>query len=291
MVLISGEPGIGKSRLAAYAAHGAHAEGFAVCWGACSEELAVPYEPWIEVCSQLIESAPTDLLLRYVARHGGEVSRLARNLSRRVPELPAPQSSDPETERFLLFSAIAGLVREVSEQVPVCLVLDDLHWADGQSVALLKHVVRTVEQGALQLIATYRDSDLGKDHALTGVLADLHRIDGVERIALHGLGVDEVAEMLTAIAGHELDEDGLELAAEIAAETDGNPFFVGEILRSLLESGTLSSDEETGRWRVDQSSAARPAPECPRCDRAPRGSARRRRPRGPDAGRGDRPLV
>ncbi len=254
VVLISGEPGIGKSRLAAYAAHGAHAERFAVCWGACSEELAVPYEPWIEVCSQLIESAPTDLLLRYVARHGGEVSRLARNLSRRVPELPAPQSSDPETERFLLFSAIAGLVREVGEQVPVCLVLDDLHWADGQSVALLKHVVRTVERGALQLIATYRDSDLGKDHALTAVLADLHRIDGVERIALHGLGVDEVAELLTAIAGHELDQDGLELAAEIATETDGNPFFVGEILRSLLEAGTLIADEETGRWRVDKSS-------------------------------------
>jgi class 3 adenylate cyclase len=254
LMLISGEPGIGKSRLAAYAAHGAHGEGFGVCWGACSEELGVPYEPWIEVCQQIVDSAPTEALETYVEHHGGEVSRLARNLARRVPDAPAPQSSDPETERFLLFSAVAGLVRAVSEQVPLCLVLDDLHWADGQSVALLKHVTRTVEHGPLQLIGTYRDSDLGKDHALTGVLADLRRIEGVQRISLHGLGVDAVAEMLTAIAGHELDGDGVELAGEIAAETDGNPFFVGEILRSLQESGTFVLDEATGRWRVDRSS-------------------------------------
>ena len=112
-------------------------------------------------------------MTRHVERHGGELGRLARNLARRVADLPAPQSSDPETERFLLFTAVAGLLREVAQSVPVCVVLDDLHWADGQSVALLKHVVRTVEQGALQVIVTYRDSDLGKDHPLTAVLADL----------------------------------------------------------------------------------------------------------------------
>ena len=89
--------------------------------------------------------------------------------------LPEPQSSDPETERYLLFSAVAGLLGEVAESVPLCVVLDDLHWADAQSLALLKHLVRTVEQGALQVIATYRDSDLGKDHPLTAVLADLRR--------------------------------------------------------------------------------------------------------------------
>ena len=91
----------------------------------------------------------------------------------------------------------------------------------------------------MQLIVTYRESDLGKDHPLTGLLADLHRIPGVERIALGGLGVDEVAQILTAAAGHELDEDGVALAGEIATETGGNPFFVGEVLRSLLESGRL----------------------------------------------------
>jgi len=135
LVSISGEPGIGKSRLAAHAAFAAHGDGFAVCWGACSEELAVPYEPWIEVYAQVVENAPQAVLESDVERHGGEISRLARNLSRRVPTAPAPQGSDPETERFLLFSAVAGLLADVSASTPLCVILDDLHWGDGQSVS------------------------------------------------------------------------------------------------------------------------------------------------------------
>ncbi len=253
VVLLSGEPGIGKTRLASYAAHDAHAEGFVVAWGACTEELAVPYEPWIGVCSQLVESAPVELLQRYVERHKGELARLARNLDGRVAALPEPQSSDPETERYLLFNAVAGLLGEVAETVPLCVVLDDLHWADAQSLALLKHLLCSTEQGALQVIVTYRDSDLGKDHPLTAVLADLRSLQGVQRIALRGLGADEVAEIMTAVAGHELDQDGVELAGEIARETDGNPFFVGEILRGLSESGVTVFDEAAGRWHVDRS--------------------------------------
>jgi class 3 adenylate cyclase len=254
VALLSGEPGIGKTRLASFCAHRAHAQGMAVCWGACSEELAVPYEPWIEVCSQLVEHAPLELLEHHVKRHKGELGRLARNLDQRVAGLPEPQTSDPETERYLLFSAVAGFLHEASERTALCLVLDDLHWADGQSVALLKHLVRMVEQGALEVIATYRDSDLGKDHPLTGVLADLRPVEGVQRIPLHGLDAHEVAEILTVVAGHELEEDGVELASQIAAETDGNPFFVGEILRGLSESGALSFDQGTGRWSVDSTS-------------------------------------
>ena len=255
VVLLSGEPGIGKTRLASFVAHRAHAQGFAVFWGSCSEELAVPYEPWIEICSQMVEHAPQKLLERHCKRHGGELSRFVRTLSERVEELPSPQPSDPETERYLLFSAVVGLLEQVAQSVPVCVVLDDLHWADAQSVALLKHVVRTAEQEALQMIATYRDSDLGKDHPLGAVLADLRSVDGVQRIPLHGLGSDDVAQIMTTAAGHELDEDSLQLAQEIATETDGNPFFVGEILRGLWESGGLIFDEDSGRWSVDRSGA------------------------------------
>jgi class 3 adenylate cyclase/tetratricopeptide (TPR) repeat protein len=254
LVLLSGEPGIGKTRLASYEALGAHGDGFAVCWGGCSEELAVPYEPWIEVCSQLVEHAPDELLHGYVERYGGELSRLTRGLAHRVPDLPAPQSSDQETERFLLFSSVVGFLRAIADAVPLCVVLDDLHWGDGQSVALLKHVARTVDHGSLQVIVTYRDSELGKDHPLIAVLADLRRIGGVERVALSGLGVDEVAAILAAAAGHELDRVGLQLAAEITAETGGNPFFVGEIVRNLSESGLVVFDQASGRWRVDRRS-------------------------------------
>jgi class 3 adenylate cyclase len=255
VVLLSGEPGIGKTRLASYAAHQAHSEGAAVLWGACTEELAVPYEPWIQICTHVVEHAPDELLRRHVERDKGELARLARNLERRVGELPPPQSSDPETERYLLFNAVAGLLGEAAEEVPLCVVLDDLHWADAQSLALLQHLLRTHEQGSLQLIATFRDSELGKDHPLTGVLADLRRAQGIQRIALHGLGSDEVAEIMTAAAGHELPADAVELSGQIAAETDGNPFFVGEILRGLSESGALVFDEDSQRWSIDSSAA------------------------------------
>jgi class 3 adenylate cyclase len=254
VVLLSGEPGIGKTRLASYSALGANADGFGVCWGACSEDLAVPYEPWIAVCSQLVEHAPDVVLNDYAERCGGEVGRLARNLGRRVSDAPAPQSSDPETERFLLFQAVAELLRAVSEAAPVLVVLDDFHWADAQSVALLRHVARTIETAQLQLLVTYRDTDLGKDDPLIGALADLRRLEGVERIGLQGLAVEDVQAMTAAAAGHDLDADGVALAGEIAAETDGNPFFVSEILRNLSDSGMIVFDEASGRWSIDRSS-------------------------------------
>ena len=249
---MSGEPGVGKTRLASNAALRAHAEGFAVCWGACSEDLGAPHEPWIEVCSQLVEHASDGVLGGYVASRGGDIGRLAHNLDRRVPDAPAPQSSDPETERFLLFKAVGELLLAVARSQPLCVVLDDFRWAEGQSVALLKHVAGAAEQGALMVIVTYRDSDLTKDHPLTGVLADLRRSEGVERIRLSGLGPDEVAELVAAAAGHELDADGLALAGGLATETGGNPFFVGEILRNLIESGAITFDETARRWSVDQ---------------------------------------
>jgi class 3 adenylate cyclase len=254
VILLSGEPGIGKTRLACYAALGANADGFAVCWGSCSEDLAAPYEPWIAVCTQIVEHAPNDVLADYAQLHGGEMARLASNLARRIPDAPARQTSDPETERFLLFKAVAELLRATAASAPLCVVLDDFQWADGQSVALLKHIARNLEHGPLHLLVTYRESDLTNEHPLTAALADLRRLDGVERIALQGLRTEDVQAMTAAAAGHELDADGAALAADIAAETGGNPFFVGEILRNLSESGMVVYDERRDRWVIDRSS-------------------------------------
>ena len=141
------------------------------------------------------------LRFELVARHGGELARLARDLPRRLPGTPEPESSDPETERFLLFSAVSGALVELAGSVPVCLVLDDVHWADAQSVALMKHVTASAASGALQVILAFRDSDLGPDHPLNAVLQDLRRVEGVERIALEGFGATEVSEVMAAAAG------------------------------------------------------------------------------------------
>ncbi|HYH62565.1 MAG TPA: AAA family ATPase [Solirubrobacterales bacterium] len=249
---ISGEPGVGKTRLAAHSALEAHSSGFTVLWGVAAEDLGVPYGAWIHALSQYVNHAPDEVLEAHVARHGGELGRLVRGFRQRVPEASEPQQTDPETERYLLFSAVADILEAAAAHDPVVLVLDDLHWADTQTLALIKHVTTSLESSRLMLVGTYRDSDLDQQHPMTALLADLRLIDGTKRIALRGLGVDEITQMMAATAGHEMDEKGVALAREIAQETDGNPFFVAEILRHLIESGALTQGED-GRWRMSAS--------------------------------------
>ena len=155
MMLLSGEPGIGKTRLASYAALGANADGFAVCWGACSEDLATPYEPWITVCSQLVEHAPEAALAGYAERFGGDIGRLARNLSRRIADAPAPSPQIPRRSGSFCSRRSPSCCARSAGSLPLLVVLDDFHWADPQSVALLKHVARSVETAQLQLLVTY----------------------------------------------------------------------------------------------------------------------------------------
>ena len=181
VVLIAGEPGIGKSRLAAYAAHGAHAEGLR---GLLGRVLGGARRALRAVDRGLLSSSSspprTEALERHVERHGGELSRLARNLARRVPDAAraAVLRSGDRAISAVLGGRGAGRA-VVAEQVPLCLVLDDCtgRWSVRRAAqACDRGRSRT---GTFALIATYRDSDLGKDHALTGVLADLRRIEGV----------------------------------------------------------------------------------------------------------------
>ena len=245
VVLLSGEPGAGKTRLAAHTALELHNAGFTVCWGTASEDLGAPYGPWIQALSHYIENAPEDVLVAHVERHGGEITRLVRgSLTARVAEAPAPQQADSETERYLLFEAVAGLLAAACGQSPLMLVLDDLHWADGHSLSMLKHVAAATGDSPLLLVGAYRESDLDRDHPMADVLASLRRVDGVERIGLSGLGVEQTAELVAAITGLQTDAGGLELAHEVVRETEGNPFFVTELLRHLTESGMIAEDQD-----------------------------------------------
>ena len=248
-LLVSGEPGVGKTRFTTHASLDFHAEGAVVLYGHCAEEVAAPYGAWIQALSHFVEHVPADVLATHAARHGGELMRIAPALARRMPQAPAPAETDPETERYLLFSAVVGLLEQATIDSPVVLLLDDLHWADRPTLALLKHVLGETEGLRLLVLGTYRDTDLSRDHPLTGVLADLRREEGVDRLALHGLGEHEVRSIVEAVVGHELDAIGQELAREITEETDGNPFFVGEILRHLSESGALVQGDD-GRWEL-----------------------------------------
>jgi DNA-binding SARP family transcriptional activator len=248
VVLITGEPGIGKSALAADLAQRAFEQGGCVLLGRCDEELGAPYRPFQEALSHLVTHADEELVRTHVADHGGELDRMVPALGRRVGELPPPRTSDPDTERYLLCAAAVGLLEEASRHSPVVLVLDDLHWADKPSLLLFRHLVANTSSIRLLIVGTYRDAELSASHPLNEALAGLHREPaGVSTIDLSGLDDTGVIAFMESAAGQALDQAGVGLAHQLYRETDGNPFFVAEILRNLSELGDIFVDA-SGRW-------------------------------------------
>jgi class 3 adenylate cyclase len=243
VALIAGEPGIGKTALAADAAATVAADGAWVLYGRCEEDVGNPYEPFVDALDHLIEHAPSSLIDRHVAVHGSALARLVPRLRFRASELPTSEAVDPESERYLLFGAVVGLLAEAAEDQPLLLVLDDLHWADQPSLQLLRHLVRHLGDSPVTVVGAYRATELSDAHGLQALLADFSRGEGVTRIELTGLNEREVAQLLGLITARVLDEEGGRLAQAIQRETAGNPFFIRELVRNLEESGDL---ERTG---------------------------------------------
>jgi class 3 adenylate cyclase len=249
VVLISGEAGVGKTTLVAEAARAAVDDGVCVLFGHCEEDLAIPYRLFAEALGHYVTHAPEEQLLAHVNSHGSELARLVPALVSRLPDLPEPTASDADTERYLLFAAVVGLLAMMSEEQPVILVLDDLQWADKGSLLLLRHLVTAELPTRLLVLGTYRDSELSYSHDLVNILGALHRQSGVTRIELTGLDDTGVISLMEAAAGHTLDDTGLDLAHAVYRETDGNPFFVSEVLRHLSETGAIYQGA-SGRWET-----------------------------------------
>ena len=245
--LLVGEPGIGKTRTAYEIAKEARESGAVVLFGRCDDELNVPYQPFVEALEWQTRHAP-DLPL---GRLPGELVRLVPSLAERRPGLDAPVASDPRTEEHRLFEAVATWIADTAREAGLVLVLDDLHWATKPTLLMLMHTVRHAAGLAgvrLLVIGTYRDTDVDRAHPLSAVLGDLQRIDGVRRLAVDPLDADEVIALVEQAAGHPLDDVTRGVAARTHAETEGNPFFVGEVLRHLIESGGVRFVD--GRWIV-----------------------------------------
>ena len=246
MALISGEPGVGKTRLAAEVAQDAHRDGALVLYGRCDEDLGVPYQPFVEAVRPYVAACPADDLAEQIAPHGGDLARLVPQIAERVPGLPEALHADPETERYRLFDAFNAFLAKVGSAQPVVLVLDDLHWAAKPTLLLLRHLSRAEWSSPLLVLGTYRETDLSRTHPLAEMLADLRRDGDAERLMLHGLDLEEIEEFVTAAAGHELDHDGGRLVRVLHDETEGNPFFIGQVLQHLVETGAII--EQGDRW-------------------------------------------
>lgn len=245
IVLVSGEAGMGKTRLLTDFARDAHADGALVLYGRCEEGLAVPYRPWVELLGHLVEHAGSTELSAVAETDLAELGRLVPSLRSRIQALAAPSGSI--ADKYLLFGAVARLVTAVAGDRTVVVMLDDLHWADQESLQLLQHVVASWARSPVAVVGTYRDTDVDAGHPLTEVAAQLHREDGMAALSMKGLSSEEVTDLLEVIAGHSIDEGGAALADALWSETAGSPFFLVEVVRHLTEAGTLARDE-AGRW-------------------------------------------
>jgi predicted ATPase/class 3 adenylate cyclase len=249
LMLLAGEPGIGKTQLAIELAAAAHAEGATVLHGRCDDGLQVPYQPFAAALAQVLDDSQALGGAPALGRLAGELVRLAPDVAALVPGLPPPLRADPETEQYRLFDAVSLWLQAMAEAGPVVLVLDDLHWATRPTLHLLRHVLRTSEPTPLFVVGTYRDTELSRGHPLSELLGDLHRLPGMDRLVVDGLDEDEVVALLNSGAGHDLGGEGRQLAHAIHGLTDGNPFFVRELLRHMVETGTLAPGAD-GRWTV-----------------------------------------
>jgi serine/threonine protein kinase len=169
-LLLSGEPGIGKTRLALEFAHECAEEGATVLVGRSDEEAMVPYQPFVEALHWYVHVCPGEDLRENLAAigGGGELAPLIPQLLRRLPDLPSPAAMSPDAQRYRLFEAVSGLLAAASTSRPVVVVLDDLHWADKPTLLMLKHVVRSSAGGSLLVVGTYRESELGRDASPRG---------------------------------------------------------------------------------------------------------------------------
>ena len=239
VLLISGEAGLGKTTLVAEAARTAFDNGACVLFGHCEEDLATPYQLFAEALGHYVTHAPEDQLLAHVETNGSELARLVPALTSRIPDLPPSKATDSDTERYLLFAAVVGLLTTLSAHQHVVLVFEDLQWADEGSLLLLRHLTAAEPSMRVLVLGSYRDSELSQSHPLLDTLAALHRQSGVSRIELTGLDGNGVVALMEALAGYTLDDAAVGLAHTVYRETDGNPYFVSEVLRHLSETGAI----------------------------------------------------
>jgi DNA-binding SARP family transcriptional activator len=236
LAFVCGEPGIGKTRLAAEFGRRAHDHGAIVLYGRCDEEALLALQPFVEALRHYVCACPIAQLAGRLHHISGELRRILPELADRMPELSHPLMGDPEGARSRLFEAIAALLVEAAQQTPVVLVLDDLHWADTATLLLLRYLLRYPREGRLMVIGTYRDTELDRQHPLGATIAEVGREHDVEQRGLQPLDAAAVSELVDAHAGEQTPP---ELRRMVCEGTEGNAFFVVEVLRHLAESGAI----------------------------------------------------
>lgn len=272
LVLLGGEPGVGKTRLLDELAARANARGVTPLWGRCWEEGgAPPYWPWVQVLrAEMRRQTPEGLL--------AEVGVQSALLSAIIPELAARSGARPSDaavdqgagldsvhRRFALFDAVAAWFRAMASRGPVLLLLDDVHAADRPSLRLLAFLARELRSAPLLVVCAHRDAEVRAAPALAEVLAEAAR-DGVA-VPLTGLPERDVARFVETRAGVRASAT---VVTALHRQTGGNPFFLDEVVRLLVAEGRLTQDRAPGARlgvpvRIHDAIDRRLAPLSPAC--------------------------
>jgi len=246
LLAVVGEPGIGKTALCEQLATYAVVRSGRVLLGHCYEEgsLSLPYLPFVEALRSYVTAREPDVLRSELGTGAVEIARIVSEVRERLQVEPRP-SGDPEDDRWRLLQAVTSFLRNAGSVQPIVLVLEDLHWADRGTLDLLVHLSRNLAGARLLVVVTYRDVEVDRSHPLSAALAELRRVGEFGRVQLRGLGVTEVQSMLSIISGQDVS---WAFAEAVQRQTEGNPLFVQEVVRYLVEEGLVA--REGGRWRA-----------------------------------------
>jgi predicted ATPase len=237
LFMLVGEPGSGKTRMTEQLATYARLCNAQVLTGSCYEGEGAPaFWPWLQIIRQYVQSREPSTLLSIMGPGASEIAHVVFELKELLPDLPALPSLEPAQARFRLFDSVTTFLRNASRRQPLVIILDDLHWADKASLLLLQFLAREVKDACILVIGTYRDIDLGRQHPLLQTLGELSRQGLSARIVLRGLTEQDVARFIEMTTGIEPTE---KLVRTVYQQTEGNPFFLNEIVRLLVVEGQL----------------------------------------------------
>jgi class 3 adenylate cyclase len=248
LILLSGEPGIGKSRLADELAVEAVTRGARVTWGRCWEAGGAPaYWPWVQALRSLIRDLPPARLRSALGPGGAELSRMLPDEVGTVFTELRPPAVDPDTDRFRLFQAVTSFLKRSAGDRPIVLILDDLHAADPSSLLLLRFVADELPDAHVLIVACYRDTELTPSHPLAATVSELARRPLTVRLPLAGLTEADVRRFIAVISQK---EPPAELAAAVYDGTAGNPLFVREVAQLLVSEGLLERATDAVAWQL-----------------------------------------
>ncbi len=246
VLLVSGDAGVGKSRLVRALVERARSLGFVALQGACFEtDRAQPYAPILDLVRVLAATASPALAAHYFAPAGAELVTLFPELRSILADATPRQTLDPEEDRRRLFHAVTDAVQTLARVQPLLLVIEDVHWSDDSTLDLILHLARRVGPQPIVLALTFRSDEIGS--RLGRLLAELDRARVAAEVRLRPLDMAAVSAMLQAIFGSQV-AFGSAFIGGLHALTEGNPFFIEEMLKALLVAGDLAHTD--GRWRA-----------------------------------------